>query len=300
MYIRGDRVYKLWLPYNNIKGTLPGEIGRLTALEYIYLEGNYITALPPEIGSLASPRSLGIRWNKLGALPPKIGQLSNLEYLDLAGNGLHTLPPEVGRLSNLRGLDVWKNRLNVLPVWYGQLSNLRALDFSENYLRAVPAQIGQLSKLERLGIGGNPLSDPMPFFLTNLKNLEVFGFDETGLCLPDEQLVHNWLSGIERVSGDLPAWAAVDYFPYENALQSNFPNPFSLSTQIDFSIAEGGTVKLTVYDMTGRAVATLIDGPMPAGDHAAAFNAYGLSAGPYLYHLRTPTYSMARIMILSK
>ncbi|MFA5670357.1 MAG: T9SS type A sorting domain-containing protein [Balneolaceae bacterium] len=74
--------------------------------------------------------------------------------------------------------------------------------------------------------------------------------------------------------------------PIEIMLFQNYPNPFNPSTIISYQLPVSGLVKLDVFDMLGRKVATLIDGRTPAGLHEVTFNAQGLSSGMYFYRLK--------------
>jgi hypothetical protein len=65
------------------------------------------------------------------------------------------------------------------------------------------------------------------------------------------------------------------------------PNPFQTETALRFYLPATQTVSLKVYDVTGQLVRTLVDGEMPAGEHAARFRADGLRAGMYFTQLRT-------------
>ncbi len=67
----------------------------------------------------------------------------------------------------------------------------------------------------------------------------------------------------------------------------NFPNPFSGTTTITYSLETSATVELTVHDITGRVVNKLVDRIQSAGDQSVVFDASGLSAGLYFYHLKT-------------
>lgn len=71
------------------------------------------------------------------------------------------------------------------------------------------------------------------------------------------------------------------------ALQPNFPNPFNPDTRISFTVSERGSsqVQLVVYDLLGRQIAVLVDGPLSPGAHTVIFHARGLSAGTYFCRL---------------
>ena len=68
-------------------------------------------------------------------------------------------------------------------------------------------------------------------------------------------------------------------------LHSAYPNPFAGSTTVGFSIPTAEHVRLTVYDVLGRRVATLVDDVLQAGDQSVRFDATGLQSGTYFYHL---------------
>jgi hypothetical protein len=91
--------------------------------------------------------------------------------------------------------------------------------------------------------------------------------------------------------------------PHALQLAQNFPNPTQGPSRIPFVLPRAGRVSLRVYDPAGRLVATLVDGSLPAGSHAAAWSgeiAPGRRApgGVYFYRLDTPFGSLSRRMIL--
>ncbi len=79
-----------------------------------------------------------------------------------------------------------------------------------------------------------------------------------------------------------------------------YPNPFNPTADIRFALPEAGKVSLKIYDITGRTVATLVDGYREAGVHDVRFDAAGLSSGIYLYRLQVGDFSAAGKMILMK
>lgn len=88
--------------------------------------------------------------------------------------------------------------------------------------------------------------------------------------------------------------------PDETALHANYPNPFNPSTTISYSLAAAAHVRLEVFDVLGRRVATLVDGPRSAGTHEAVFNANGLSSGNYYYRLDVNGRVFSKPMLLVK
>jgi hypothetical protein len=92
--------------------------------------------------------------------------------------------------------------------------------------------------------------------------------------------------------------------PLEFTLSGNYPNPFNASTQIKFSLAKAGPVRLEVIDIRGRVRDLLIDDNMTAGSQQISWNAtfsgVNAEAGVYLYRLTTTEGSLIRKMTLIK
>ncbi len=83
-------------------------------------------------------------------------------------------------------------------------------------------------------------------------------------------------------------------------LSQNYPNPFNPSTQISFTLQASSFTLLSVYDLLGREVAVLVDGPMSAGSHSVTFNATELTSGMYLYRIVSNGEAISRRMMLIK
>ena len=88
--------------------------------------------------------------------------------------------------------------------------------------------------------------------------------------------------------------------PSNYELLQNYPNPFNPSTVISYSLPEVAVVRLRVYDMMGRQVASLVNESMPAGEHRVTFDAAGLSSGMYIYRLDAGTFSQTKKLMLIK
>jgi hypothetical protein len=114
-------------------------------------------------------------------------------------------------------------------------------------------------------------------------------FLTTGL-LPFEQNPAT-STAIDRIDGELPK---------KVALEANYPNPFNPVTTIEYSVNQLGPVKLQVFDLTGRLVATLVDGIQPASSYRATFDADHLASGVYVYRLQAAGTTITRKMVLVK
>jgi hypothetical protein len=84
----GGRVTRLSLRENDLTGTIPSVLGRLTSLERLDLQGNDLTgSIPGELVNLNNLQRLDLDYNQLtGALPSWLGNLGNLQILDLNDN----------------------------------------------------------------------------------------------------------------------------------------------------------------------------------------------------------------------
>jgi len=88
-------------------------------------------------------------------------------------------------------------------------------------------------------------------------------------------------------------------------LEQNVPNPFNPTTAISFVLPKSGRVRLSVYDLRGALVATLLDGVSPAGRRSVPWDGRGrdgrkAASGEYFYRLQTPGGVRTRKMILLK
>jgi len=88
--------------------------------------------------------------------------------------------------------------------------------------------------------------------------------------------------------------------PQTVALHAGYPNPFNPATTLAFDLPAAAEVRLDVFDVLGRRVATLADGVLPAGTHEVVFEAGDLPSGLYLYRLRTGGRVLSRTMLLVK
>ena len=90
--------------------------------------------------------------------------------------------------------------------------------------------------------------------------------------------------------------------PGEFTLDQNYPNPFNPSTNIRFSLPDAESVTLTVHDLLGRTVSTLLyNQTLNAGSHTVPFNGQGLASGMYIYRIQVgSTFTEARRMVLIK
>ena len=172
-----DRVVDLDLSQNQMRGTLPPEIGQLTALVNLNVQGNQLHGeIPPEIGDLDNVTHLSLWANQFsGSIPAEMGDMASLQWAALGINELTgPIPPELGNLKTATHLDFTLNQLSgEIPAELGNLTNLVWLTFWSNRLSGpIPPELGNLTNLEQLDLDTNRLSGPIPPELGNLVNLD--------------------------------------------------------------------------------------------------------------------------------
>jgi hypothetical protein len=86
--------------------------------------------------------------------------------------------------------------------------------------------------------------------------------------------------------------------PERPTLGQNYPNPFNPSTTIRYSLSSSSRVLLTVYDLLGRKVATLVDRHQVPGRYSVDFGAASLASGMYLYRLQAGGFTESKKMML--
>jgi len=86
--------------------------------------------------------------------------------------------------------------------------------------------------------------------------------------------------------------------PKEFLLSQNYPNPFNPTTTINYNIPHTEKVSLTIYDLLGKKIATLVDGIQQAGNHQVSWNAFSASSGIYIYNIQAGKRIATKRMVL--
>jgi hypothetical protein len=99
------------------------------------------------------------------------------------------------------------------------------------------------------------------------------------------------LIGIENISSNVPS---------EYSLKQNYPNPFNPTTKIEFDLRKSEHVRLSVYDVTGRLITTLVNQKLSAGTYEVTFDALSLNSGVYFYKFISGDFAEVRKMVFLK
>jgi hypothetical protein len=143
-----------------------------------------------------------------------------------------------------------------------------------------PGQIVQSSQNVGLVFNNMPPSFTVPIHLEISSQGYVFWKDSSEIVV-----------GIEDLNSAVP----MNY-----ALHQNYPNPFNPTTMISYQLPVIGPVQLTVHDILGREIATLVNRQMPAGEHQVSWDASDMPSGIYYYKIQAGEYTKVRKMILMK
>ncbi|MBM4157428.1 MAG: T9SS type A sorting domain-containing protein [Ignavibacteria bacterium] len=97
--------------------------------------------------------------------------------------------------------------------------------------------------------------------------------------------------GIQKISENVPEFYS---------LGQNYPNPFNSMTNVKFQMLNGGMAKITVYDVLGKEVITLVNEKLAPGTYEIRFDGGNLSSGIYFYRMTTGNFVQTKKMLMIK
>ncbi|KAF3521851.1 hypothetical protein HID58_072903 [Brassica napus] len=153
---------------NHLSGPLPVNIGSLSELVELDLEGNRLTGpIPSSISNLTRLTWLNLGGNGLsGTIPDVFKSMKELRLIDLSRNGLYgKLPPSMGSLAQtLTSLYLSQNNLSgTIPDYFSEFKALATFDLSRNrFTGVVPMSFAKLKSLFHLKLSHNLLTGPLP------------------------------------------------------------------------------------------------------------------------------------------
>ena len=119
------------------------------------------------------------------------------------------------------------------------------------------------------------------------------------MCIRDRDMglyESNYIHSNIRISGNQK--------PASFQLMQNYPNPFNPSTTIEYSVGTGKQalthVDLTIFNILGEKIATLISASQPVGTYQVTWDASELPSGVYFYRLQSGNFVQTRRMLLIK
>jgi len=335
----------LTLEANELYGEIPSEIGNLTNLTDLNLDGNQLTGeIPSELGNLTNLTSLSLSGNNLtGEIPSELFGLVNLSGyvsptmiglklfhgLNLSDNLLTgEIPSEIGNLINLISIDFSQNQLTgEIPSEIGNLINLESLNLSDNQLTGeIPSEISNLINLNgivttghmsittypALDLSENQFSGLIPESLCSLPiewgynsyGESEFSIDENQFCPPYPSCIEDYVGEQDTTNCEQMS-IIYETLPNTYILYNAYPNPFNPVTTLRYDLPENALVNITIYDMMGKQVNTLVSSQKTAGYKSVQWNATNykgarVSAGLYLYRIQAGEFRQTKKMILLK
>ncbi|MES2731011.1 MAG: leucine-rich repeat domain-containing protein [Bacteroidota bacterium] len=272
--VNGGKVTGLHLYGNQLIGSLPSELGNLTALQDLYLDNNQLNgSIPASMGKLTALRDLILLDNELsGSLPSELGSLTALQHLRLDNNQLSgNLPGTLGNMTSLEQIVLSNNQVSgSLPSELGNLSTLQELALNNNQLSgSLPTSLGNLSALRFLGLSDNQLSGAIPASLGNISVLTWLYLDNNQFSslpsfmdsLTDLSVSQNQLT-FESLEGNISKFKAeINYTP-QDSVGVGGDQSFTFGQSLSLSALVGGANNkyqwtLNEADISGATNATL-------------------------------------------
>ncbi|MDP8239591.1 MAG: T9SS type A sorting domain-containing protein [Candidatus Hatepunaea meridiana] len=160
----------------------------------------------------------------------------------------------------------------------------------------------QSSDEEDVTVSWNEIAETIP------AEYEIILIDseaEVTINLLEEESYSYMSTGERRFQIRVTSYNAVKPDPYRGiptdfAIVSTHPNPFNATTTITYGLPSATDVSLTVYDLSGRKVVTLINGYQSTGYHTAVFNGEGQAAGVYVVRLEAEGFVGVRKVVMVK
>jgi hypothetical protein len=237
-------------------------------------------------------------------------------------NNLITVPLEISNLDNLTALDI--------PLSFSEGVTLKEVSFEGTRVEYFDLKVASIDNEKNTVLIGllpqmsNTQKDDLKAGTGSIANL-IFEVNDPSVKNvtveaitmeePYHQLtfVYHALSqgGQRSIQLEHPTFESVtvslsgvpgssENLPNEFSLSQNYPNPFNPTTSIQYALPVAQHVNLSVYNVLGQTVVTLVDGQMEAGRYTVDWEASDNSSGVYFYRLTTDKNTETRKMLLLK
>ena len=193
----------------------------------------------------------------------------------------------------------WIERATKSQVNTGEDEEYGELNYY-GYLWWLPDQEGTIYAAE--GLGGQIIAVFPEYDLVIGAQSNVFGDD---IFEHSSSLNYKIIDQIAPLFADYASQGKTSLSPNVFSLHQNYPNPFNPTTLIKYNLAEDALVSISIYDVTGRMVKSLINMNQSTGYHSLRWNATNdigesVSAGMYIYTIQAGQYRATKKMVLLK
>ncbi|MBL0108594.1 MAG: T9SS type A sorting domain-containing protein [Ignavibacteria bacterium] len=236
-------------------------------------------------GVILRSTNSGINWSQIPS-----GTNSNLRSVAFAGTG-------TGYVCGYNGaiLKTVNSGMNWISLTSNTSNDLFAVIFINNST-GYSAGSGKIIKTTN---GGNNWISQQILFTGDFYDI-MFSNINTGWAAGQFGTINSTINGgvgVKLISSEIPE---------SFALHQNFPNPFNPVTKINYELpASRGErvtnyVSLTVFDILGNEIKSLVNAKQTAGSYEVDFDGKGLSSGIYFYKLSAGSFSETKMMTLIK
>jgi len=171
--------------------------------------------------------------------------------------------------------------------------NFYSADFSSIDTGYIGGQYGRIYKTTNAGV--NWFQQQTPVDTTkNIKSIFCINNQIAWASAKGDGLIYTTNGGITSIS------SISTEVPSEYTIFQNYPNPFNPNTKIQFSITKSALTKLTIYDVTGRVMAILVNELLNPGKYEVDWDASHRPSGIYYYKLEAEGFSETKKMVLLK
>lgn len=273
--------YGIYLSTDNGTTWMQTSFGNMS-VNKLAVNGNYIFAGLPNNGGVYRSTDNGTSWTQTSLNNRIISSLAvNGNYVFAGTNG-----PPVGYgiyVSTNNGVDWTQSSVNNDAIW--------ALAVNGNNVYA-----GSYAPGNKIYVSNDNGTS------WTVKNEGLPSTAITGLCISNNYIyATTWYSAYRRQLGEITeVHRLLNEIPGKFSVSQNCPNPFNPSTLIEYTLSVPNYVNLTVCDLLGCEITTLVKEKQNAGRYHVVFDGSNLSSGIYFYKFVAGEYTETKKLILMK
>ena len=254
----------------------------------VYFKDNLNGLISGETGSLYKSTNGGINWSQINVLG-EAAEFFELTFIGDTGWIAGWQNRKIYKTTNFG--TSWDSLTRVTPspdIW-----NATSLFFSSINTGWICGGAGNIWRTSNGGYNWFKQVTPSNLGYGGI----YFVNDSIGWSLGNSGLIVHTIS-----SGQIVGIGSIqNETPRKYSLSQNYPNPFNPVTNIKYQIAENNTsVKLTVFDITGKEIYALVDKIQNAGTYEVSFDGINLPSGVYFYTLKANGFSITKKMLMLK
>lgn len=184
---------------------------------------------------------------------------------------------------------------------FGRWSSARGMKYRYKNLIAAQYYIkyanGSKTQIQNMSLSNQPFNSPF-FNATASVTTSLMNNDTVYVRFQsDDFFLNQWVKQAGTITGITDN---KNNLPKEFKIYNAYPNPFNPSTIIEYDIPKASEVRLDVFDILGRNIATLVNDKKAAGSYKVEFNASSLASGIYFYKIQAGSFVETKKLIVLK